>query len=89
MTGKLPSSVIQQRTEPPDRPTSCINGSSLRQVFMTREVTDRGPDSKVLGVLAELFKSESAIGPRKDINATIRFKRLVTREDGPGPVEPR
>jgi len=56
---------------------------------MTREVIDRGPDSKVLGVLAELFKSESAIGPRKDINATIRFKRLVTREDGPGPVEPR
>jgi hypothetical protein len=51
---------------------------------VTGEVADRSPGPEILGVFAELFETEGAIGSRKDINAAIAFGDLVADQHKPG-----
>ena len=83
----MPISALHRETEPPHGVTSRIVGSYLRWVFATREVTHGGPGPYVFGVPAEFFKTERAIGPREDVDATIGFEGLVACENGPGSVK--
>src|SRR4051812_24185550 len=59
----------------------------LRRKLPCRVVGDRGPCAHVLGVTTKLFKSERAIGPGEDVDASVNCCCRRTLKNLPRGIE--